>query len=219
MIDAKKVALKTVFKTAALSRATRSVLVLFVLALAAPMAFGQAQIQTNSQGYSEHVNLGIFGDAFRVSQNQVTLGGVGARLGVNLNSYVQLEGEANYDFDQIFTETDTTGAEIQRTAFRDVAGLFGPKLQTNRGPVRLFVTAKGGVVAFHFGNGPATVGEFASTVANLRAQNLNAVFYPGGGAEAFWGPIGLRLDVGDEMYFNNGAHNNLRVTFGPTIRF
>jgi hypothetical protein len=63
------------------------------------------------------------------------------------------------------------------------------------------------------------VGEFASTVANLRAQNLNAVFYPGGGAEAFWGPIGLRLDVGDEMYFNNGAHNNLRVTFGPTIRF
>jgi hypothetical protein len=34
-----------------------------------------------------------------------------------------------------------------------------------------------------------------------------------------WGAIGLRADVGDEIYFNNGTHNNLRVTFGPTFRF
>ena len=33
------------------------------------------------------------------------------------------------------------------------------------------------------------------------------------------GPIGLRLDVGDEMYFNNGTHHNLKVMFGPYIRF
>ena len=33
------------------------------------------------------------------------------------------------------------------------------------------------------------------------------------------GPIGFRLDVGDEIYFNDSAHHNLRVTFGPTIRF
>jgi len=45
------------------------------------------------------------------------------------------------------------------------------------------------------------------------------VFYPGGGAEAFLGPIGFRLDVGDEIYFNDRAHHNLRVTVGPTIRF
>jgi len=25
--------------------------------------------------------------------------------------------------------------------------------------------------------------------------------------------------VGDEIYFNDRAHHNLRVTFGPTIRF
>jgi hypothetical protein len=25
--------------------------------------------------------------------------------------------------------------------------------------------------------------------------------------------------VGDEIYFNDMAHHNLRVTFGPTIRF
>ena len=28
-----------------------------------------------------------------------------------------------------------------------------------------------------------------------------------------------RLDVGDEIYFNNGSHHNLRVAFGPVFRF
>jgi hypothetical protein len=43
--------------------------------------------------------------------------------------------------------------------------------------------------------------------------------YPGGGVEGFWGPIGLRLEAGDEIYFDNGTHNNLKVTFGPAFRF
>jgi len=29
----------------------------------------------------------------------------------------------------------------------------------------------------------------------------------------------LRLEVGDEIYFDDGTQNNLRVTFGPQIRF
>ena len=37
--------------------------------------------------------------------------------------------------------------------------------------------------------------------------------------EGFFGPIGLRVEAGDQMYFNNGTYNNLRVTFGPEIRF
>jgi hypothetical protein len=37
--------------------------------------------------------------------------------------------------------------------------------------------------------------------------------------EAFWGPFGLRLDVGDEIYFDNGAQNNVKVEFGPHLRF
>jgi hypothetical protein len=45
------------------------------------------------------------------------------------------------------------------------------------------------------------------------------VLYPGGGVEFFLGPIGIRMEVGDEIYFNDGAHNNLRATFGPQIRF
>jgi hypothetical protein len=48
---------------------------------------------------------------------------------------------------------------------------------------------------------------------------VNAVLYPGGGLEGFLGPLGLRFDVGDEIYFNGGAHHALRVAFGPVIRF
>jgi hypothetical protein len=45
------------------------------------------------------------------------------------------------------------------------------------------------------------------------------VLYWGGGLQGHLGPIGLRLDVGDEIYFNNGSHHNLRVAFGPVFRF
>lgn len=55
-------------------------------------------------------------------------------------------------------------------------------------------------------------------MGNLRAQNMNAALMPGGGVEGFIGPVGLRLDVGDEMYFNHGT-NHLKITFGPCIRF
>ena len=43
--------------------------------------------------------------------------------------------------------------------------------------------------------------------------------YPGGGFEAFAGPIGIRAEVGDDIYFDHGAHNNLKVSFGPQLRF
>jgi hypothetical protein len=66
---------------------------------------------------------------------------------------------------------------------------------------------------------PATLGTFFSSVDGLRASNVNGVLYPGGGLMGHLGPIGLRLDVGDEIYFNHGTHNNLRVAFGPVFRF
>lgn len=53
----------------------------------------------------------------------------------------------------------------------------------------------------------------------MRASNVNGVLYPGSGLVSHLGPIGLRLDVGDEIYFNHRSHNNLRVAFGPVLRF
>ena len=66
-----------------------------------------------------------------------------------------------------------------RSNLRLLHGSFGPKLQAP-GPVRLFVTAKGGLDDFGFSNAPATFGTFTGTVSRLRANNANAVFYPGG---------------------------------------
>ena len=147
---------------------------------------------------------------------------VGARVSVNANRYLGFEAEAGYDFAEEFTEnfTNSSGTvTINRSDIRILHGMFGPVLSTGRGPIRLFVTAKGGALDFRFDPRPVTFRTFGSSVSGLRADDVNAVFYPGAGAEAHAGPIGLRLDVGDEIYFNNGARHNLRVTFGPFLRF
>src|ERR1700733_2645712 len=195
--------------------AVMTVFGLLLFMICTPQAFAQYK----ASGGLDHVEIGVFGELFRINQSDTNLAGVGARVSFNVLPLLQFEAEAAYDFNQVFTETDPTGAFIQRTNMRAIHGLFGPKLETNRGPVRFFITAKGGAINFRFDPRPAGFRTFASPVDYLRANNVDAVFYPGGGAEAFFGPIGLRLDVGDEIYFNNGAYNNLRITFGPSIRF
>lgn len=60
---------------------------------------------------------------------------------------------------------------------------------------------------------------FQSAIGEVTTGNTAAAIYPGVGVEGFLGPIGLRAEVGDEIYFKNGTHNNLRATFGPTLRF
>jgi len=32
-------------------------------------------------------------------------------------------------------------------------------------------------------------------------------------------PVDLRFDIADEMSFSRGTHGNLRIAFGPFIRF
>lgn len=176
----------------------------------------------SAQGFSvNNAEFGVYADYFRLNQTRTNLAGLGARLSLNVTPYAQLEAQMAYDFEQGFTERfmPSGGAlSVQRSDLRLLHGMFGPKLQTP-GPVRLFVTAKGGFDNFTFSRAPATLGTFTSTVSGLRSDNWNAVFYPGGGVETFLGPIGLRLDVGDEIYFNQGANHNLSITFGPTIRF
>jgi hypothetical protein len=179
-------------------------------------------MQAQERGDSlNHVEVGTFGEYIKFSETSTNLAGVGGRLSVNIASHVQLEAEMGYGFNQVFTETFDNGSgtiTAVNSNVRLLHGLFGPKIQT-KGPVRLFLTAKGGAMDFMFDTRPPSFATFTSSVDNLRTNNVSAVFYPGGGAEAFIGPIGLRFDVGDEMYFNNGTHHNLRITFGPSIRF
>jgi hypothetical protein len=174
-----------------------------------------------AQGHSDHVEVGAFIDYFRPTDASPghNFVGLGGRAAFNLHSSVQLEAEMAYDFKRSYTSTFTDGqiTEPVNTKFRTLHGFFGPKFQTGSGPFRIFVTGKVGFDNFSINNQNATAG-FVNTVGLTNGTTFFAV-YPGGGLEAFAGPIGVRAEVGDDIYFDHGAHNNLRVTFGPQIRF
>jgi hypothetical protein len=185
-----------------------------------------------AQDKENHVEIGIFGDYFRLgatkgptlaSTGATSFGGVGARLSINVSRRWQIEPEMNYDFAASFSEgfTGPSGsvAGFSTTRLRILHGMIGPKFQSGGGAFRAFLTIKGGADNFIFSGAPVTFSSFTSQVSGLRTNNVVGVVYPGGGIEAYLGPIGLRLDVGDEIYFQSGAHNNLRITAGPSIRF
>jgi hypothetical protein len=174
-----------------------------------------------AQDQSDHVEVGAFADYFRLSdaspvRNFIGLGGRGA---FNLHRYVQLEAEMAYDFKRNYTNTFTNGVttETVNTQFRTLHGFFGPKFQTGSGPFRVFITGKVGFDNFSINNQNATAG-FTNTVGLTNGTTDFAV-YPGGGFEAFAGPIGIRAEAGDDIYFDHGAHNNLRASLGPQFRF
>jgi hypothetical protein len=193
----------------------KRVALLFLIASGlVPAAFAQE---------TDHLQVGVYADYFRLQQTKTNFAGLGARVGIPAFRNVSLEGEMNYDYDQAFTErfTDTTGVLIlQRSGIRLLHGMVGPKIMLGgRHGLSPFITLKGGFMDVLFDQRPATIGTFISSVDNLRGSNLSGVFYPGGGLEGRLGPVGLRLDIGDEMYFNKGTHSNLRIAFGPFIRF
>lgn len=174
-----------------------------------------------AQEHSDHIEVGAFAEYFRFAQTTPARNfvGLGGRVAVNVHPSVQLEAEMGYDFKRNFTTTFSDGVttELVTTHFRTLHGLFGPKFQTGSGPVRLFVTGKVGFDNFSITNDNATTG-FTNQVGLTNGATDFAV-YPGGGLEVFAKWIGVRAEVGDEIYFNSGAHNNLKATFGPQIRF
>ena len=190
------------------------VLALLGFLLAAPALM--AQEGTN------HVEVGAFAEYFNLSRTSphINFVGVGGRAAFNVRSNVQIEAEMAYDFERNFTTTFSDGINTQfvDTNLRTLHALFGPKFGTSGGPVRLFGTFKAGLINFSVSGQNAGSG-FQSAVGDVTTGNTAAAIYPGAGLEGFIGPIGLRAEVGDEIYFKNGTHNNLRVTFGPTLRF
>jgi hypothetical protein len=190
----------------------RAALLLFLAGWIVPLASAQ-----------DHFQVGAYADYFRVSQTKTNMAGLGARAGFKAFPHVMLEGEMNYDFGQTFTEgfTNTSGGAItfQNSNLKVLHGLFGPKIVAGHGAIRPFLTVKGGFVNFRLDPRPASFAGFVSSVDNLRSNNVSGVLYPGAGLEGHLGPVGLRLEAGDEIYFAGGTHHNLRVSFGPFIRF
>jgi hypothetical protein len=172
----------------------------------------------------KRIEAGVFLDYLSISQTSTNNFGLGARFGCRIHRDVLLEGELAYDYGINFDEAYRNIANgnitaIERTSIGVTQALFGPKLQPAGGGLRPFVTLKGGFVDFRFSTSLLPYSDVASAVFGLRTSNLNAAIYPAAGVEAALGPVGLRLEAGDEMYFNKGTHNNLRITFGPILRF
>jgi hypothetical protein len=179
---------------------------------------------TTSLFAQKRVEAGVFLDYLSVSQTSTNNFGLGGRFGYRVHHDVMLEGELAYDYGLNFDEAyrnlvNGNLAAIERTSVGVTHGLVGPKLQPSGGGFRPFVTLKGGFMDFRLSPGLLPISNAVSTLLGLRTSNLNAAIYPGAGVEAALGPVGLRFEVGDEIYFNNGPHNNLRVTFGPIVRF
>jgi hypothetical protein len=191
------------------------VMALLVLGLAAPSVL-------MAQEY-DHGEVGAFADYFRlgVTDPQINFVGLGGRVGFNVNPHVALEAEMSYDFKRNFTSTFSNGitTEFANTRLRPLTALFGPKFQAGTSsPIRIFLTPKVGFVNFSVSDQNAAAG-FQGALGAVTSGNTRFAVYPGGGIEGFWGFFGFRLDVGDEIYFDSGARNNLRATFGPVIRF
>jgi hypothetical protein len=179
---------------------------------------------TSSLFAQKRLEAGVFLDYLDVSQTSTNNFGLGGRFGYRIHHDVMLEGELAYDYGINFGEayrSIVSGniAAIENTSLGVTHGLFGPKLQPSGGGLRPFVTLKGGFIDFQLSPGLLPLSNVVSTLLGLRTSNWNAAIYPAAGVEAVIGPVGLRFEVGDEVYFNNGAHNNLRLTFGPIVRF
>jgi hypothetical protein len=175
-----------------------------------------------AQTSEDHVEVGAFADYFRLSSvtPEENFLGIGGRAAFNVTHSVQIEGEMAYDFRRSFTTT--TSNSVTTTAvtshLRPLHGFVGPKLQTGSGPFRFFVTGKAGFENFNVTNSSNAPAGFENSVT-LGSGTTRFAVYPGGGIEAFAGPFGVRAEVGDDIYFLGGAHNNLRITLGPQFRF
>ncbi|HEX4037568.1 MAG TPA: hypothetical protein VHX37_05875 [Acidobacteriaceae bacterium] len=190
-----------------------------------------AQVAANPQSpYTDnHGEVGVYADYFRFNPSGVNINfvGAGGRVAFNVHPNIALEAEMNYDFARNYTTTSSSGnsgtvtSTFTTTSLRPLTGLFGPKFQFGRSSAfRAFVTGKVGFINFTTSNPNNVTGtQFNNAVSSVGGSGTHVALYPGGGIEGFWGPIGLRLDAGDEVYLNNGTWNNLRVALGPTLRF
>jgi len=170
----------------------------------------------------DHFQVGAYGDYFRIDQTGTNMAGLGGRVGYKAFSHVMFEGEMSYDFDQGFVERCTsiscTGT-VANSNLKVLHGLGGFKFIGTRHAIRPFLALKGGFINFQLNPKPATFGQFTTSVQNLRANNVSGVFYPAVGVEGHLGPIGLRLEGGDEIYWTGSPHHNVRLAFGPFLRF
>lgn len=189
--------------------------------LIASLFFAVPMMLAQDSDHMDHVELGAFVNYYRLTDPGPTRNflGLGGRAAFGIRPSVQLEAEMAYDFKRNYTSTFDNGvtSATVTSGLRTLHGFFGPKFQTGSGAFRVFLSGKVGFDNFSVSNQNAPAG-FTNSVGLANGATYFAL-YPSGGIEAFAGPIGLRLEAGDDIFFNGGGHNNLRVTVGPQFRF
>jgi hypothetical protein len=167
--------------------------------------------------------VGAFADYYRSSGTNTNMFGIGGRLGLAVADNTLIEGDIAYDFNRTFNnsfiQTDYSGVSFVNSNVSMLHVLIGPRYVIGHSRIRPFVELKGGFVNYMFGSLEPGFTSFSNQLNSLRMQNINGAILAGGGLESKVGPIGLRLDVADEMYFNSGAHSGLKIMFGPVIQF
>lgn len=168
----------------------------------------------------DHGTFGVYFDWTRLQFAKLNLHGVGGRVGFNIRPAIVVEAEMAYDFQGSVTQSITTSGVTNTftTNLRLIHGLAGPKFQTTKGPVRVFAVLKGGLLNFGV-SGPVTAGAFANQISTIQDGNTDGVFYPGGGIEFDIKFIEVRVEAGDEIFFDHGANHNFKLMAGPQIRF
>ena len=176
---------------------------------------------TSSSEVNEHGEFGVFLDYFRLQFASLNLYGIGGRGAFNLFHSFALEGDVAYDFQRGVNQTVTGfgGTSTVTTNVHLLNVLVGPKYQIGKGRIRIFATAKAGLLDFGVSS-PAVSGSPAlNQIANVRNGNKKVVYYGGGGVEFKLWKIPLRIDAGDEVFVDNGANHNIKATAGPVFRF
>src|SRR3989440_11816080 len=115
----------------------RVTLLLFLAGWLVPLAKAQ-----------DHLQVGGYGDYFRISQTKTNMAGLGARGGDKAFSHVMIEGEMGFDFEQAFAEGFTNPSNPNYVSFvpsnlKVLHGLFGPKIVAGHGAIRPLFTLKG----------------------------------------------------------------------------
>jgi hypothetical protein len=194
--------------------------ILLAILLSATVSWAQDQYpKVSSSGGDEynHAEAGAFFEYYRFNNPvapDTNFYGVGGRVGFNVARHVQLEAEGSWDPEQNADLFASGVGGFVTSPIRVVHFMFGPKFQAgSTGPVRFFVTVKGGLIDF------SSSASFTGQVTSIPTSETDATFYPGLGFEFFEKWLGVRFEAGDEMYFNGGVNHNARVTAGPVIRF
>jgi hypothetical protein len=173
----------------------------------------------DDSGKYSHGAIGVFGEMLRIDPANLNMYGVGGRLSFGVHRNVWLEAEGAYDFEQT-RSADITFNGVTSTAqsrLRTTSFLFGPTIHNN-GAFQVFGTVKGGLLNFSTSTAGAPAG-FTGAVNGIPNGDTNGAMYFGGGVALNAGWFGVRADVGDLMYFQDGSHSNFRFSVGPQIRF